>query len=155
MIAPEQLAEWRRLAEADESAVPLCSEYRQAIAALLVEVDRLRGDNEQLQQQRKAARDDAYRLGVNEGLAMARDIRDERDRLRAELTLNNLRAQPPTVEHYVDENGVLVLKNITISGLPDGAALGLEIVKNPDETVSIRAAFDASRAAWEDAADTP
>jgi len=80
---------------------------REAIPALLAEVERLQHGNDQLRPQRHAAREDAYRLGVDEGIKLAREIRDERDRLRAELALNNLRAQSPTVEHYVDENGVI------------------------------------------------
>ena len=49
------------------------------------EVERLRADNAQLQQQRHAAREDAYRLGVEEGLSLSRGISNERDALRAEL----------------------------------------------------------------------
>ena len=46
MLTSEQLERYRRLAERNESAVPLCSEYQQTITALLAEVQRLRVENE-------------------------------------------------------------------------------------------------------------
>ena len=68
---------------------------------------------------------------------------DNRDFGRVRLTLERSYDAAPiilesTSEHYMDDNGVLVLKNVTITGMPDLAALGLEAVDNGDGTISLR-----------------
>ena len=72
----------KALAARDESAVPLCSEYRQGIVALIAEVERL--------QAAWSAEHDAYiradeqtRMAEREADELRSDVRELQDRLSA------------------------------------------------------------------------
>jgi len=144
-MTPEQLAAWRQLADATTPGPWEAMEFAQGYGFVTPT------DNGKL---RVIFHTDEIAVADAAFIAAAREavpaLLAEVERLQAIVAastvkireLENRLYKPHRYEeqpdHYVDENGVLVLKNCTISGVIKWPTLGFEAVPNENGTVSIR-----------------
>ena len=81
-MTQQELDALKALAARDESAVPLCSEYRQGIVALIAEVERL-GDAWSVEHDAYIRADEQARMAKRDADELRGEVRELQNRLSA------------------------------------------------------------------------